>query len=446
MDQFKSFNSSNSNGWLSSLLSYFMTIKSIDDNIESLRLTLCYQNDFFPNQFFHYLDQKSKDFLLLNDFMKFLGDMKIPFEEKYLRQFIHNFDKDNDFSLNFPEFLGLILPKKNNELKNKILFNTNNNNNLSELISTNTKNIFGKLLCEELELVKNCIKTAKYCRTSIGFTPYESFIEIAGNDRYITENHLFNFLRRNNININNNDMHQLMFRLDADNDGRISFNEFEEIFFPTKEGELTYKSNYKEEEKINDYNYFTIDSLTKIEPIIKKVKQKKRAYKKKIIDLTYGQNQNINFENQPNGNIKEDKKYNLYSINDSSYNSLKYKYDKKFNLSRTEKIIKNYNDRLPAPINEPITLRNYNLNTFNKVNKTNNNYSSTYNRITKFINNNTNNDNSDFKSPFQTLTLRQNNLYYKSPKLKNTKSPLHYDYSTFSDEDGDEFFRLRKIR
>ena len=28
----------------------------------------------------------------------------------------------------------------------------------AEITGTNTKNIFGKLLCEELELVKNCIK------------------------------------------------------------------------------------------------------------------------------------------------------------------------------------------------------------------------------------------------------------------------------------------------
>ena len=442
MALFKSFNSSNSKRWLSSLLSYFMSIKSIDDNIESLRLALCYQNDFFPNQLFHYLDRKNKDFLLLNDFVKFLKELQIPFEEKYLRQVIHNFDKDNDFSLNFPEFLGLILPKKNNDLKNKILFNRNNNSYLSDFISTNTKNIFGKLLCEELELVKNCTQTAKYCRGSIGFTIYESFIEIAGNDKYITENHLFNFLKKNNINISNNDMHQLMFRLDADNGGRISFNEFEEIFFPMKEGELTYKSNYYEEERNNNYNYYTIDSLSRTKPIKIKKAIPKISYKKKIIDFTFGQNQNFNYENQPNGSINGFKKYNLYSINDSSNNSLKLKFDKNYDLSKTENIIKTYNDKLHPSINEPINLGNYNINNINKANTiTNNDYSTTYNSISKSKNNNYN-----FISPFQTFTLRQSNLYYKSPKIKNTKSPLHYDYSSFSDEDGDEFFRIRKIR
>ena len=105
-------NLSNPKEWLGSLLSYFMSIKTIDDNIESLRISLCSQNNFSSTQLFQYLDINNKDFILLNDFAKFLTKMRIPFEEKYLRKFIHNFDKDNDFCLNFQEFLGLILPKK----------------------------------------------------------------------------------------------------------------------------------------------------------------------------------------------------------------------------------------------------------------------------------------------------------------------------------------------
>jgi Ca2+-binding EF-hand superfamily protein len=62
----------------------------------------------------------------LNDFVDFLNELQVPFEEKYLPKFIHNFDKDSDFSLNFKEFLGLITPKKSNDLKHKILSNMNN--------------------------------------------------------------------------------------------------------------------------------------------------------------------------------------------------------------------------------------------------------------------------------------------------------------------------------
>lgn len=211
--------------------------------------------------------------------------MKIPFEEKYLRKFIHNLDKDNDFYLNFKEFLGLIIPKKNNDIKNNVLKNKNRPY-MSDRMNKTTRNIFGKLLCEELELVKNCIKTAQFCRGTKGLTSYESFIEIVGNERYITEKYLYNFLQINNIDINNNDMLQLMFRVDADDDGKISFNEFEEIFFPIEETKLTNKKNYKEKEN-NDYNLY-IESLINAKESLKKISSK--IYKNNNIDFTFNQN------------------------------------------------------------------------------------------------------------------------------------------------------------
>ena len=459
MDKFKSFNSSNSKEWLSSLLSYFMSIKTIDDNIESLRIELCSQNNFIPNQLFQYLDLKNKDFLLLNDFANFLNEMNIPFEEKYLRKFIHNFDKDNDFCLNFQEFLGLILPKKNIDLKNNVLINIKNNSSeISNIISKNIKNIFGKLLCEELELVKNCIKTAKYCRGSKGFTSYESFIEIAGNDRYITEEYLHNFLTKNNININANDMHQLMFRVDADNDGKISFNEFEEIFFPMKENESTYKDNYPDENKNND-KFYTISSIGK--DTLKE--SQKNIYKNGIVDFTFGQNQNINIAKKTNENEKENlkeikteydnnnaskvlngkKKYNLNYFRYSVNNSTKPKYNKKSTYSKTEKIIKDYNNKLKSS-NDGKIYKKLNINNIKSTNNNGGNsysYSSALKSTSKF-----NNNESNINSSLQNNSLRYSNLSYKSPKIKHTKSPLYYDYSTYSDEDGDEYFRKRKLR
>ena len=120
MDDLTTFRTHNSKIWLCSLLSYFMNIKTIDDNIEVLRVHLCSQPNFSPYKLFHFLDKSSKEFILLNDLIKFLKEMGIPFEEKYLRIFIHNFDKDGDFCLNINEFLGLILPKKNKEFAKKV--------------------------------------------------------------------------------------------------------------------------------------------------------------------------------------------------------------------------------------------------------------------------------------------------------------------------------------
>ena len=92
--------------WIDSIILYFTTIKEYEEKIEQLRLALNQQNDFEPKKLFNHLDKNSKNCLSLDDFISFLQDNSINYDEKYLRQFIHNYDKDNDFCINYQEFKG----------------------------------------------------------------------------------------------------------------------------------------------------------------------------------------------------------------------------------------------------------------------------------------------------------------------------------------------------
>ena len=457
------FRTHNSKTWLCSLLSYFMNIKSIDDNIELLRISLCSQPNFSPNKLFHYLDHSSKDFLSLNDFIQFLNEMLIPFEEKYLRIFIHNFDKDGDFSLNLKEFLGLILPKKDLVLATKIAKNINANN-INDIGISNVKTIFGKLLCEELELVKNCIRTAKSCKENIGFTLYEAFLEIAGNNKYINETLLYNFLQKNNININTNDMHQLMFRLDADNDGKISFEEFKEIFFPIKGEEIVYKikNNINIINDNIDYNYLKKEEKLQ-DNIVEKTEEKKIN---NFVDFTFAEKSNVT---EPKISIKK----NEYSIN--SLNKLmNFKYEEdilpnkenkpinieppKDNINQTESIYsrtknlfgaKNlyiFKSKVPPKLsirNQPqISLPESFTQIYTPTPKK---YQFIYDSNPIMLKQSPNpNIMSSPYSPKREEKKRPEG--YQSPKTKHTKSPLHYDYSTYSDEDGEEYFKQKKLK
>lgn len=462
MENQTSFRTHNSKTWLCSLLSYFMNIKTIDDNIELLRVSLCSQPNFSPYKLFHFLDKNAKEFLLLSDFIKFLQEMRIPFEEKYLRIFIHNFDKDGDFSLNVKEFLGLILPKKNNTFSKNISTKIKTDN-IDDIISLNTKNIFGKIICEELELVKNCIRTAKSCKESIGFTLYEAFLLIAGNNKYICEKSLFDFLKKNNICINNNEIHQLMFRLDADNDGKISFDEFKEIFFPIKEEEIIYKVKNNDNIKIdfNNCDYLK-NNIIKKEKYTEKIEENKNDnlvdftfadkpkltpkisiktnfdYKKrldKLMNYKYDDDLVKNKENTPsntdiNANTNNDQ-------NGSLYKRTKYIMDNKnLNLFKTKnppKIVIKEQSTVICP--EP------------KANETNiqkeKKYQFEYSRNPLIIKRNVEQNTYSLYSPKRIKT--QQTSGYQSPKTKHTKSPLHYDYSTYSDEDGDEYFKQKKL-
>ena len=457
MENQTSFRTHNSKTWLCSLLSYFMNIKTIDDNIELLRVSLCSQPNFSPYKLFHFLDKNSKEFLFLNDFIKFLEEMRIPFEEKYLRIFIHNFDKDGDFSLNMKEFLGLILPKKNNSFAKNISTKIKNDN-IEDIISSNTKIIFGKLLCEELELVKNCIKTAKSCKESIGFTLYEAFLLIAEKSKYICEKSLFDFLQKNNICINSNEIHQLMFRLDADNDGKISFEEFKEIFFPIKEGEILYKIKNNENDKIdfNNCNYLKNNKLNK-EKYLEKVGENKDnnlvdftfseksklspkisiktnfEYKKgldKLMNYKYDDDLLMNKENKPSNtdiNINDNQ-------NGSLFKRTKYIIDnKKLNLFKSKNP-----QKITVGERSPIICPESKINTQNQKK-----YQFEYSRNPVIIKRNVEQNSNSLYSPKRIKTQQPSG--YQSPKTKHTKSPLNYDYSTYSDEDGDEYFKQKKL-
>ena len=402
--------------WVDLLVLYFTTIKEYEDKIESLRISLNQQNNFSVRALFNHLDKNSKNFISLDDFIKFLQDNSINYDEKHLRQFIHNYDKDNDFCINYQEFKGIVLPltddsfkkieeeneikekeneanklkeieeNKNNEKNEKDNENNENENNEKnenenndednknednknedeikeenneekdnekmkennekekekeeEKIDPNILSIFGQILTEEMSLAEKNIENAKNCLNSKNFTFYEGFREIADEDKYITEENLNNFLKKNEVDLNEKDMKGLIHRSDADNDGKISFPEFHEIFYPT--------SLIKYKRSIDDYNKFQkeYDSISK--------------------------------HNNNKGN---------YTFN-------------------------NYSPYYPSRNNNYLG-NSYNFKSTSYYNPSPNNYK------------------------YET---------YKSPKLRNTPSALNYDYSTYADEDHDLYKTKPKLR
>ena len=526
--------------WIDSLASYFLNIKITDDKIENLRSSLCSQNNFSPEVLFQVLDYRNKNFLGLNDFKTYLNGFSFDFNEQHLRKFIHNYDKDNDFSLNFVEFLTIILPVKNLDIQKNVLSKINQTF-CKPNITDEINNIFIELICEELKLIQNSIITAKICRESKGFTSYESFIEIAGNEKYITRKNLYNFLIRNGITISESDVRQLIFRIDSDNDGNISFREFEEIFAPVYDNisnnnfslqcnENNCCSNdYKEEinddisSTINDgvftfgknplkiNNYYSNNILdNQIKETQKKYNNDNNnnsyslPYKSSSQEKIYNINKNnYSFELNNNKNYNSNKgfkekkntsnKYNnsiIFSFernnnseflpnnyneyNSNNYNNINYNnenysnnhYNKSNNnyiINRTEKIVQ--------------SCRNFNINNYPKISNLKKSYKNNINSQQSTINAKTidvnmnfvRNKNKQFNkinrinlinrtqgtsgennynvhSPDHSKQASIYNSGYQSPKVKHTKKPLNYDYSTYSDEDGMDYHKKKKIR
>ena len=231
-------NSINKKPWLQPLLDYFILMKNFNDKIEIIREKLCQITNFNPIKLFIFLDFEKNGFLTPKNIIHFLEKTKPNFDEQHIRYLIHTYDKDEDYNLNFNEFINLILPIKNETLREKILnklkekSDKNNNNND---IPNEVNIIFNELITEELFFINMSLKAIKKIYDSPKFTTYDVFIDIVKKDSYITNENLSLFLKENNFQIKHqNDLYMIMFRIDADNDNKISYPEFQDIFFPLK--------------------------------------------------------------------------------------------------------------------------------------------------------------------------------------------------------------------
>ena len=232
--------------WLNTFLSYFKTIKTYDTEIESFRSSISSIPEFTPLSLFTYLDKNLKSFLSLNDFKSFLSSENVSFDEIKLRKLIHNFDKDGDFSLNLKEFTYLIQSKRK-KIKNEYF------PNLKLELNQEIKNDLKTILEKEMDLIKELNDIAKEIINSENFSTYEAFTLIVGKEKYITKKNFGKFLNDNYMEISDEDVEQIMFRIDADNDDKISYEEFKEIFFTLNDDNSYNNKNNTNNEIANKY-------------------------------------------------------------------------------------------------------------------------------------------------------------------------------------------------
>lgn len=355
--------------WKDLLVSYFVNIKNYEDKISPLRTELIQQNNFSLESLFQLLDQNSKNFISLSDLIKFCNENNVQYDEKLLRRFLHNFDKDNDFSLNFFEFQSFLLPSNEQKL------NENSKNNEKNEVSNEIKNIFAQILNEEINLIKESFEIAQKMKESQYFTSYESFIEIAGNDPYITEDSLYSFLLGNNVNINPNEIHQLIYRLDSDNDGKISFAEFQEIFFPLSENN-SFSNNNLNNNFASSYNKFDNFNLSQNSNL----GNSNRLLESNIFESsafqTTKKNPNLDFYKTTN-EYENPEFYNTGSVNDFGY--------KTFTKKNYNEIYDNRNDPMSKTM---VSIKKNNKQNFNESSGDINTNDNTMKNSMKVSNNN----------------------------------------------------------
>jgi HD superfamily phosphohydrolase len=115
------------------------------------------------------------------------------------------------------------------------------------------QNIFIELINEELNLIETSFYIIKNIYDSPKFTIYDAFLDIVKKESYITRENLKSFFIENGIELDDDDIYMMMFRIDSDDDNRISYVEFQKIFYPLKDLEKYNNNNLINNEKNNTY-------------------------------------------------------------------------------------------------------------------------------------------------------------------------------------------------
>ena len=309
--------------WLNTFLSYFKTIKTYDTEIESFRSSISSIPEFTPLSLFTYLDKNLKSFLSLNDFKSYLSSENVEFDEIKLRKLIHNFDKDGDFSLNLKEFTYLIQSKRK-KIKNEYF------PNLKLELNQEIKNDLKTILEKEMDLIKELNDIAKEIINSENFSTYEAFTLIVGKEKYITKKNFGKFLNDNYMEISDEDVEQIMFRIDADNDDKISYEEFKEIFFTLNDDNFYNNKNNTNNEIANKYLNLEEEKENNIYEKIEEQNEENNFNDNNNYNYNINQDEedNKNIEEENNKNIEEDNK-NIEEDNNINPDKKKKKTTKK---------------------------------------------------------------------------------------------------------------------
>ena len=199
---------------LKSLLIYI--IKE-DESIDKFRKELFSLDNFSLLNLYNNLDKSKKSFINLTDFTDFLSSHSIQYNQFSLRRLIRTYDKKGKFLLVYDDFSNIIKPRYQNEF-------------FQEENKRNEEQILIDIILNECKLIEKIGEQSMIIRNSKDFTTFESFMLISKGKRYINIDNLKIFLEK--YKIEDNKLEWIIYRLDSDNDKQVSYEEFQDIFFP----------------------------------------------------------------------------------------------------------------------------------------------------------------------------------------------------------------------
>ena len=328
--------------FLEKVKAMFITIIEKEQINNLLKISLSkIPNPNFSN-FFSSITQKN--YIDLNDLKQFLELNSIKYNEQIIRRFIHIFDKHNNFCLIYEDFLKIFEPYSQKEI--------NDEYNLMK-----EKDIEFNVMINYLELIEQINEMIINIRNTNNFTTYEAFMGITKGNKYLDEEFLIHFLEHH---YSNEEIKNLIYLFDMDNDNLISYDEFQDFFIPLLQYNEEIDINKKEEIYNNEINVENND-------IVNFEKSGKCIINKNTVnnnlnnnennnnneeienkeEINENNNDNIQIENNENIDMNEDEQKNNEII-ENNHNINNLEDDKKLNISKEEEKNDNYEINLSS--------------------------------------------------------------------------------------------------
>lgn len=399
MNSYRKYQSKNENPqfiFLEKIRAMFITIIEKERITNNLKISLSDAYDSNLINYFNEIDKNKMGYIDFKDLQRYLQNNFIFLNELTIRRFIHQFDKNQKFSIVYEDFRNIFNPyiEYSNDI-NQI------NNELSN------KDKFLNILKNTMELIEKINEMTYDIRKTNNFTSYEAFMGITKGNKYLDEEFMTHFLEHN---YNHKEIKHLIYIIDLNNDSLISYEEFQDFFTPiikNKEqinidNNYEFNTNFKEnflnkynnnennlkekyDNDIVNYEKSGIYNYTKKEYNNRNLKNLLDEDEKKFYN-TFSQKVN-NFENiYSNKTINFDSGYDLYNIKNNDYNSFKdYEdyLDKNYNTMKDFKFNKNEYfskyDKLIDEKNKENDKNKYNIIDDKKIHKYEKDKSNEYN-------------------------------------------------------------------
>ena len=365
---FSEMNSNNSDIEDSLNNSYMKDIKNMmeyiiteNNNNKKHKISLYEIRGFDPYLVFNDIDSISSGYINQSDLNEYLSSNNIKSDKDIILLFIREYNKkENDNNLNSQDFVKFISFDINKNALNLGILDFDKNEIKKHFLSLIISEF--ELIKEKNELIKKIIKNRK-------FSTFEAFYNISNDNKYIDFNCLKLFLGEK---YSDNEIKELLYRIDLNDDKKISYDEFQDMFFPFQKHLLFEETN--EDEKydygIDSYNDIFINYSDIYNIDINPYKDNSLTEPKIVCNYNEfeDEDENDNFKlekletenNNNNKDIKNDINIDVYKSDD-----FKIKYD--------ENLINEINGKNNEDDNKEIYGVNYDDSDLNDNNKNDDN-------------------------------------------------------------------------